>query len=134
MFIESVATQEPPGHIEGRSGSGAKRALAQLDFEAQWENIAPEENADRQDEVELYLNLKQPNGSNDRDLLSWWKAQEATLPCLSRLARSVLSVPASSSSRERAFSVAGRTLEKRRNQLKPATVDAMIFLNSYGKN
>jgi hypothetical protein len=47
---------------------------------------------------------------------------------LSRLAFTLLSIPASSASSERSFSETGRTLETRRQLLSPDALDALIFL------
>ena len=67
---------------------------------------------------------------DDRDLLKWWKLNGLVYPKLARLARSVLCIPASSSSSERVFRAAGRTIEQRRTALKPATVDVILFLHN----
>lgn len=74
-----------------------KRALS--DFELEWENVA--EGGDDtavEDEIHIYLNLKPCKDKYDRDLLGWWSQHAKTIPLLSRLARHVLSIPASSSS------------------------------------
>ncbi len=99
-----------------------KRALAE--FEEEWENIVEQE-----EEVQIYLRLH-PNMEGDgRDVLHWWQQHETMLPLLSRLDHMVFSVPASSSSSERAFSTAGRIIYERRTGLKPSTVEAVLFLH-----
>lgn len=67
--------------------------------------------------------------ADDRDLLGWWRINSSIYPKLAKLARSVLCIPASSSSSERVFSAAGRTIDQRRTSLKPDTVDAILFLH-----
>ena len=57
-------------------------------------------------EAEKYLAL-QP-ASHDSDLLQWWAEHKSDFPHLSRMARQFLSVPATSASAERVFSLAGR--------------------------
>ncbi len=47
---------------------------------------------------------------------------------LSRLAFTLLSIPASSASSERIFSETGRTLETRRQLLSPDSSDALVSL------
>ena len=47
---------------------------------------------------------------------------------MSRVAHSLLGVPAASTASERALSVAGRTMEERRCQLHPDTVDGLLFI------
>jgi len=48
-------------------------------------------------------------------------------PYLSKLARQILAIPASSASSKRSFSVAGRVIEERRSCLDGSTVDALLF-------
>ncbi len=85
------------------------------------------------DEVSEYLNendIEPTAASNDNDVAQYWKRKSTIWPRLSSVARNVLSVPASSTSSERVFSLAGRTLEDRRCQLSPDTVDGLLFLHS----
>ena len=49
-------------------------------------------------------------------------------PQLSYVAHNLLSVPAASTSSEQSFSIAGRTVEERRCQLKRDSVDGLLFL------
>ena len=49
------------------------------------------------------------------------------------VARSILSIPATSTSSERSFSMAGRTLEDRRSQPLSSNVDKLLFLRNLGK-
>ena len=63
------------------------------------------------------------------DLLEWWKQQSGTFPRLSRLARSILAVPATSTPSERVFSIAGLTLLAKRSSLAPHTVSKIIFVH-----
>ena len=68
-----------------------------------------------QDELDSYL-TSTDSGS---DLLNYWRGKEDIWPKLSMCAKWVLSTPATRTSSERVFSVAGRTLEDRRSQLNP---------------
>ena len=77
------------------------------------------------DEVDSYLACVQKSD----DLLLYWQSKETTWPKLSASAKLILAVPATSTSSERSFSTAGRTLEKRRSQLKPSSVDGLMFLH-----
>ena len=103
----------------------AARPRRDSDF-AEWENQDVGNEPD-EDEVAMYTSHRHAM-DDDRDLLKWWKVNGLVYPKLARLARSVLCIPASSSS-ERVFSAAGRTIEQRRTALKPATVDAILFLH-----
>ena len=57
-------------------------------------------------EAEKYLEMAP--ASHDVDVLHWWATNSKTFPHLSRMARQFLSVPATSASAERVFSLAGR--------------------------
>jgi len=63
-------------------------------------------------------------------ILHWWKATEAHLPKLAKVARRILAIPASSASSERAFSVAGVTVSQCRTALDPETVNNILFIYS----
>ncbi|XP_050950340.1 zinc finger BED domain-containing protein 4 [Labeo rohita] len=60
--------------------------------------------------------------------LEWWKDNAQRYPLLSTLAKSYLSVPATSVPSERVFSVAGDIVNAQRSQLLPDNVDMLIFL------
>ena len=65
------------------------------------------------------------------NILLWWKLKGApTFPIMSRVARSVLCIPASNSKSESNFSDAGNTLTKKRSVLKPAIVNDLLFVQS----
>ena len=95
------------------------------------------------DELNLYLlhhfkddftnNFFTPDGHFD--ILKFWLSAEirSKFPDLSRLVIGVLSIPASSSSSERAFSCCGTTVSKKRTRLSTSTVDSIITLNSNWK-
>ena len=95
------------------------------------------------DELNLYLlhhfeddftnNFFTPDGHFD--ILKFWLSAEirSKFPDLSRLVIGVLSIPASSSSSERAFSCCGITVSKKRTRLSTSTVDSIITLNSNWK-
>ncbi len=63
-------------------------------------------------------------------ILLWWKSKASTWPILARAARSILAVPTASAMSENNFSDSGSTVSKKRNQLKPSTVNILIFLRS----
>lgn len=60
----------------------------------------------------------------------FWRDNEKRYPCLCKLVRKRLNVPASSSSSERVFSDAGRTFEPRRTKLKPRKLDDLLFIRN----
>uniref|UniRef100_A0A1A8LDQ2 BED-type domain-containing protein n=1 Tax=Nothobranchius pienaari TaxID=704102 RepID=A0A1A8LDQ2_9TELE len=123
---QEQATGQSDGSSAAAAGPAPKRRALE-EFEKAWENVSEE--SEDADEVQFYLSLNPTMEADGRDLLSWWKQHETTLPLLARLARMVFSVPASRSSSERAFSAAGRAIGERRTGLAPETVDAILFLH-----
>ena len=60
---------------------------------------------------------------------SWWESNYARFPLLSEVARSILTVPATSTPSERMSSNAGNILTQQQSSLKPSNVNSIIFLN-----
>ena len=79
------------------------------------------------DEIDMYLQLKPPARSTK--IFEWWKVNEPRFPNISKLAKSILCIPATSTASERIFSSAGTTISKKRNCLKPENMDKILFLN-----
>nr|VWO99711.1 Uncharacterized protein [Ganoderma boninense] len=77
-------------------------------------------------EFNLYLDALDYLG--ERSIVEWWGINAARYPVWASLARDHLSIMASSVSSERAFSSAGITISKQRNQLKRDIVDALQSL------
>ena len=61
--------------------------------------------------------------------LEWWKVNKAQFPNLSKIAKKLLSVPATSASSERIFSASGNLLTKKRNKLSGDIAAAIVFLH-----
>ncbi|CAF1148186.1 unnamed protein product [Rotaria sordida] len=85
-------------------------------------------------ELEIYLQLNLTNckyllDDIDNPLL-FWKEQEHVLPNMSRLAKQIFSIPASSAAVERAFSSAGIIISQRRTNINPSTVNDIILIRS----
>ena len=78
------------------------------------------------DEVNEYLDENETEpAANDLefDLMQYWKGKSTKWPRLCLVARDIFSMPASSTSSERVFSLAGRTLEDRCCMI----IEAFIF-------
>ena len=89
-----------------------------------------EETADNTIEDELAQYFTDKVAAHDCHPLRWWEQNEFRFPNLAKVARSILCIPATSTSSERLFSTAGLTVTKLRNCLKPEKVDAPIFLKN----
>jgi hypothetical protein len=79
-----------------------------------------------------FLPFLDPTTLERTNPLRWWRDHETSFPFLSKLARRVLCVPATSAPSERLFSVAGQTITKKRNRLTHEHVSLLVHLkNAY---
>ena len=62
------------------------------------------------------------------DILDWWKKRESTLPLLSRLVKTVLTIPCSSAKSERVFSCAGNFATPKRNRLALKKIEDLVII------
>jgi len=78
--------------------------------------------ADRylKDDIVLF-NERSPN------ILDWWKYNANTYPKLSKMARYILAVPATSVPSESTFSASGRIVDDYRTNLNPETVEKLML-------
>ena len=93
--------------------------------------FGPEENDESvsfEDEVDLYFS--EPCTPRNSNPLVWWKANSLRYPRLSQLVKLLFAVPATSTSSERLFSVAGLTVTRIRSSLSRDNVNALIFLHN----
>lgn len=85
--------------------------------------------ATRANEVDLYLIGVEMGDS----LLEFWKSKTTQWPRLVKVAQMILAIPATETSSERVFSIAGRTMEDRRSQLNADTIDDLLFVHGLHK-
>lgn len=62
------------------------------------------------------------------DILSWWKRHATVLPMSSKLARFVLSIPASISKSERVFSSGSNISTPKRSSLAAGKLEKMLII------
>ena len=62
------------------------------------------------------------------DILEWYKKHQDTLPLLSRLAMTVLTIPCSSAKSERVFSCAGNFVTPKRNKLGLKKIEDLVII------
>ena len=82
------------------------------------------------DEMAEYLSSRLSDNPDPDSVLQWWKFNKERFSALSKLARFIFCIPASSAPSERAFSVCGRILEERRTELGPQSFSNILFLHS----
>ena len=119
--FQSSATEENEGEAS-EAATQKKTALEILlgDISSKSSALTPE--------VELESFAKEVEGS-DTNPLVWWKTNQGRYPHLSKLAKQLLCIPATSVPSERVFSVSGTITSAKRNCIKPENVDMLIFLN-----
>lgn len=78
---------------------------------------------------ELQHFLKEPTLDPDSNALEWWQKNQDRFPKLTKLARKLMCIPASSVPSERVFSTSGNIVTKLRSSLKPENVNMLVFLN-----
>ena len=77
------------------------------------------------DEIDLYLNSACERTAPNE----YWQKHEESYPKLSKLARQILSVPASSASVERGFSLIRRLIGDNRTSLNPESVSNLLKIH-----
>ena len=95
-----------------------------------WMDVSEDSSFDT--ERQLYIHRRILKEETE-DLLKWWKNNAAEFPKLSRTARQILVIPASSASSERNFSSAGQVISERRKCLSPVNVDSILLHDCYSK-
>lgn len=94
--------------------------------------IAPTESLSN--EIDRYLALQvkfaENVGSKHEDnTLKWWRQNSPAFPSIAKLARTILSIPATSAEAERRFSAAGNVLRVKRCSMDPLTMTKTLFIH-----
>uniref|UniRef100_A0A224ZC45 Zinc finger BED domain-containing protein 4-like isoform n=1 Tax=Rhipicephalus zambeziensis TaxID=60191 RepID=A0A224ZC45_9ACAR len=119
-------------------GQDSASTVANADSEAgpsrlMFKNIRQNDNA-HQDNTpgsiagEISLYLSEGTCADTVKPLSYWKANESRFPLLSRLARAVFTVNATSADVERVFSTASLIMTAKRNRLSSASFEQLMFV------
>ena len=80
-------------------------------------------------EIERYLASKVLEKDHTLTILEWWKTYEHFYPRIHNIAKKYLSLPGSSVSSERVFSLCGQLVNKKRCRLSPKNIDLLVSLN-----
>ena len=100
------------------------RALQKARLESR-PTAAEEKGLDLEFKVYEALPMKDPN----TEALKWWKERRGQLPLLYEIVRVVFSVPASSSTSERIFSICGNLATKKRVRLDVKKLEELTVIN-----
>ena len=103
-----------------------KKSKGTTDFSQYYDSSDEQED---EDEVDHYLKFKVLK-DKDLHILEWWNDRKNEFPALAILSGYYLAIPASSASSEREFSATGQTINERRTNLNPETVDSILILHS----
>lgn len=82
------------------------------------------------DELARYLSMDIDKTFLCEDPLEFWRKHQQIFPVLTKLARRIHCIPASSAAVERQFSGAGVVINERRTSLEPAQVNNILFIRS----
>ena len=84
---------------------------------------------DKESELERYLAA--PTIDLRADILQWWKQNAEAYPCLARIARDYLAIPATSAPAERVFSCGADLVPDKRGSMDKETIRMCIVLDSW---
>ena len=81
-------------------------------------------------DIDRYLSVETIlfEDNEDFEILEWWKKQKIKCHVLSIIAHDVLIVPVSTVALEAAFSAGGRVVSKKRCNLSPKAIEAIVCL------
>ena len=82
-------------------------------------------------ESEITRYLVTPVAGVDTDVLGWWRFHACEYPCLARIARDYLAIPATSAPAERVFSGGADLVTKKRGSLSEDSIKACVCLKSW---
>ncbi|CAF1043050.1 unnamed protein product [Rotaria sordida] len=97
-------------------------------------NISDEFDDEHDDELSKYLKQRIEVDSIDDNPLKFWYEHRFIYPILSKLARSIFSIPATTANVERQFSAGGLMVNSRRTRLNPQQINNALFIRSVKKN
>ncbi|CAM4848245.1 unnamed protein product, partial [Rotaria magnacalcarata] len=96
--------------------------------------VSDEFEDDIDDELSKYLEQWIEIELIDENPRKYWYEHRLIYPTLSKLARSIFSIPATTANVEREFSGSGLMINVRRTRLNPEQVNNALFLRSVNKN
>ena len=74
--------------------------------------------------------MSEPTEPEEANPLDWWRSRSSVYPNLSKTVRYYLCVQATSVPSERAFSLTGNVITKKRTRLLPENVNMLSFFNA----
>lgn len=118
---------------ESQRDSGTQEVEDDNDPLAEWDQYMKSKRQQSSNELDQYLKEQLTPRKEKVDMLHWWKTKSEIYPVLSKIARDVLAIPASTVPSESAFSTGGRVISDYRSSLAPTTVEALMCLQDWFK-
>jgi hypothetical protein len=120
--VETYGDAMPPSNQRGTAGrrNPVKQHLHQ---------VMKRRRVEKGSEMGKYL--AEPTVDIEVNVLEWWKQNAAKYPCLARIARDYLAIPATSAPAERVFSGGADLITKKRGSLREDAIEACTCLKSW---
>ena len=90
------------------------------------------QNGERKSPLRMEMEMYESLTLSDKhvNILHWWRSHEGTFPNLAKVAKKVLSIPASSAKSESVFSTGGNFVTKKRNRLAAKKVEELCLVKT----
>ena len=124
--IREVETADPDVDVTLSPTSQLRKKIMDRSQRTQTEGLLDSRISPIEKEFRRYEAFSLP--PKNVSILEWWKCHANVLPLLSKLAKKVLTVPASSAKSERVFSYAGNFVTAKRNSLGAKKVEDLIVI------
>jgi hypothetical protein len=99
----------------------------------EWDQYTRSKIQQSSNELDRYLKEDLTPRKVEVDILEWWKINSSKYLVLSKMARDILAIPASTVPSESAFSTGGRVISDYRSSLACSTVEALVCLQDWFK-
>ena len=127
FYGKDVGSSQDSSKNEEDDNKPAKKQRVEVNYDIS-DSDEEEEDTSQSNVTKEIERYKKEEQNPEADPLAWWREREKSYPILSRLAKRILCVPATSVEAERRFSDLGLLLTKRRLCLTGPHVDMMLFL------
>ena len=119
--------------VQSQRESGTQEGEDSDDPLAEWDQYMRSKRRESSNEMDRYLREELLPRKEEVDILQWWKINSSKYPVLSKMARDILAIPASTVRSESAFSTRGRIVSDYRSRLTCSTVEVLICLQDWLK-
>jgi hypothetical protein len=127
--IEKYGGTPETGTVPQPSQASSVLDFCEADLDELWERAMKRRRVEKEDELERYLEA--PRIHTRANILEWWKQNAEVYPCLARIARDYLAIPATSAPAERMFSCGADLVATKRGSLNEETIRACMCLDSW---